>query len=191
MNPSIKKNLDSLLNPGETILWHSATKNFGILDGKEGRNVLLQWILSAVGVAVFLALVFAFGNPRPVVIGVLLLLLAILILAPVASYRVIRSQEYVITNQRVMIVKPNVGAYAINRGELDDCQLLRLSHPGEALVLGGSLRPEGDKQLRWRSLHPKLGRYAKSTEGLTYAEGLVFYNVSNGADAQKLLKKAA
>lgn len=190
MKPDIKRNLDTLLHPGETVVWHSATKPFGILDGREGNSVRLQWIISTVCVLAFLGLVVAYGNPRPIVIGILLLLLAILILAPVASYRLICSQEYVITNERAMIVKPGVGAYAINRAELDDCQLMKLSHPGEALAIGGSLRPEGNRQLRWRSLHPKLGRYAKSSDGLTYAEGIVFYNISDGSQAAQLLRNS-
>ena len=190
MKPDVKKNLDEILLPGEKVLWHSATRPFGILAGKEGGAVRMQWLLSTVGVLGFLALVFAYGNPRPIVVGLLLLLLAVLLLAPVVSYRGVRAQEYVITDRRVMIVKPRVGAYAIARDRLAGCELMKLSHDGEALALG-TLLDEGDKQLRWRSLHPKLGRYAKSDDGLTYAEGLVFYNVEDGGKAEALLKKSA
>lgn len=189
MNASVEKNLKFFLRPGERVLWRSQTQPFGILDGKEGRSVLLQWVLSAVGVFGFLALVLAYGNASPSVIALLLTLLVILIGAPVLSYRGICSQAYFITDQRVLLIRSDGGANAIERSAVDDCRLMPLEPKGEALVIGSTLFPEGGKQLRWRAMHPKLGRYAKSTDGLTVAEGLVFYNVADGGAAVELLKQ--
>ena len=189
MDPKIKKNLDFFLRPDERVLWHDKTRAFGITEGREGRRVLLQWVLSTAGILGFLALVFAYGNATAAVIGLLILLLANLIVAPILSYRGILTQEYLITDQRVLLIKPDGAANAIERGNVDDCRLMRIDFGGEALVIGGGLFSEGTGQLRWRSLHPKLGRYAKSADGLTVAEGLVFFNIAGGEEAVKLLKQ--
>ena len=191
MDKRIEKNLNDLLRPGERVLWHGKTKPFGILAGREGKLTRLQWILSTVCIAAIIGLVLAFGNATASVIGLLLLLLAILIAAPLLSHRSILTQEYFITNERVLLVKPNVGANAIERADVDDCRVMPVDPQGEALVIGSSLFPEGSKQLRWRSLHPKLGRYARSYDGLTVAEGLVFYNVDHADEALALLQKPA
>ena len=191
MNPNIRKNLEFFLRPDEKILWHGKTSRFGITDGREGKRVLLQWVLSSVGILGFLALVYAYGNFTVPVVGLLLLLLAILIGAPILSYRDLLTQEYFITDRRVLLIRSDGGANAIERGDVDDCRLLPIDHGGTALVIGSSLFPEGAKQLRWRALHPKLGRYAKSYEGLTVAEGLIFYHIDDAESAMKTLKEAA
>lgn len=191
MDPNIKKHLDYILRPDERVLWQSKTHSFGIIEGKEGKRVLLHWVLSAVCILGFLALVAAYGNATASVIGLLLLLLAILIVAPVMSYRSVMTQEYFITDQRVLLVRSDGGANAIERGDVDDCRLMPTGLRGEALVIGSSLFPEGDKQLRWRTLHPKLDHYAQSDGGLTVAEGLVFFNIMDGEEAEKLLKQSA
>ena len=189
MDPKIKKNLDFFLRPDEKVLWHGKTRSFGITEGKEGKRVLLQWVLSAVCIFGFLALVLAYGNATATVIGLLMLLLVILVVAPILSYRGVLTQEYFITDQRVLLIKPDGAANAIERGNVDDCRLVRTDFGGEALVIGSGLFPEGDKQLRWRALHPKLGRYAKSNDGLTIAEGLVFYHVTDGEQAAQMLRQ--
>ena len=189
MDSAIQKNLEYFLRPDEHILWRSKTRPFGITEGREGKAVLLQWILSTICILGFLGLVFAYGRASTAVIILLLLLLAILIGAPLLSFRSLSSQEYVITDQRVMTVKADGCANAIERENVDGCKLMPLDFKGMTLVVGSSLFPEGDKQLRWRALHPKLGRYAKSEDGLTIAEGLVFYNVTDADTALKLLRQ--
>ena len=191
MDPTIQKHLDFFLRPDEHVLWHGRPRAFGITDGKEGKAVLMQWILSAVFIFGFLGLVLAYGRATAPVIGLLLILLAILVCAPILSYRAVSAQEYVITDQRVMTIKRDGCANAIERENVDDCKLMPLDFKGMSLVVGSCLFPEGGKQLRWRALHPKLGRYAKSDDGLTVAEGLVFYNIPDADAALKLLRKAA
>lgn len=191
MKPEVKKNLDSILHPDEHVIWHSETKPFGILDGREGKKVLRQWVICTVVTAAFLVLVALYGNSTATVYGCIALVYLVVMLAPISTYRTLQAQEYVITNERAIIVQPRNGAFAIDRENITDCALYTLSHPGEALAIGATLRGEGDKQLRWRAMNAKLDRFAKSESGLTYADGLVFYNVENGREALELLKKTA
>lgn len=102
-----------------------------------------------------------------------------------------KPRAFGVTDQRVMTIKRDGCANAIERENVDDCKLMPLDFKGMSLVVGSCLFPEGGKQLRWRALHPKLGRYAKSDDGLTVAEGLVFYNIPDADAALKLLRKAA
>ena len=188
MDPKVQETLKETLEPGETVLWESKTLPFKILDGKEGRQVLLQWVLSTVGILIFLVLILTVGNKSAAAIALLLVLLATLLLSPMLSYRRTQRQAYYITDRRALLVKPDGTVNAIERTEIDDCRLMPLDHGGVSLVVGSTLFPEGDKQLRWRSLHPKLGHTAKSYEGLTMAEGMVFYNIERAEEAFRLLR---
>ena len=62
MKPSVQKNLDSILSPDERVIWQSETKPFGILDGKEGKKVLRQWVVSSIAAAVLAVLIALYGN---------------------------------------------------------------------------------------------------------------------------------
>lgn len=77
----------------------------------------------------------------------------------------------------------------MDRSEIDGRKLTPLQPHGVALVIGSVPYPEGDKRLRWRSLHPKPGRAAKSCEGLTVAEVSSFYNIERADEALKLLTR--
>lgn len=191
MKPSVQKNLDSILSPDERVIWQSETKPFGILDGKEGKKVLRQWVVSSIAAAVLAVLIALYGNATVTVYFLLVLIYVAVMVTPIRTYRTLQAQEYVITNKRAIIVMPRVGAYAIERANITDCALYPISHSGEAIAIGATLRAEGDKQLRWRAMNAKLDRFARSEDGLTYADGLVFYNVSNGSEAVNILKASA
>lgn len=77
----------------------------------------------------------------------------------------------------------------MDRSEIDGRKLTPLQPHGVALVIGSVPYPEGDKRLRWRSLHPKPGRAAKSCEGLTVAEVSSLYNIERADEALKLLTR--
>lgn len=191
MKPSVQENLESILYPDEHVIWQSETKPFGILDGKEGKKVLWHCIVSTVVAAVFAVLTALYGNATVTVCSFLALIYVVVMVTPIRTYRTLQAQEYVITDKRAITVMPRVGAYAIERANITDCALYPLSHSGEALAIGATLRSEGDKQLRWRARNAKLDRFAKSEDGLTYADGLVFYNVNNGSEALNILKASA
>ena len=187
MDEKIKKALETTLHPDEKIVWESGTMPFKILDGREGKQTLLQWVLSTVCILGLLGIIAAYGNFSATVVCLLVLLLAVLLVSPLLSYRNTQGQRYYITNERALLAKPDGTFYAIDRSDVDGCKLMKLQPHGVALVVGSTLYDEGDKQLRWRALHPKLGHTAKSFEGLTEAEGLVFYNIERADEAARLL----
>lgn len=187
MDEKIKKAMETALHPDEKVVWESGTMPFKILDGREGKQTLLQWVLSAVCILGLLGVIAAYGNFTATVVGLLIILLALLLVSPVLSYRATQGQRYYITNERALLAKPDGTVYAIDRDDVDGCKLMKLQPHGVALVVGSTLYDEGDRQLRWRAFHPKLGHTAKSYEGLTQAEGLVFYNIERADEAARLL----
>ena len=188
MDKKMKQTVQTLLADGETVLWQGKTEPFGIIAGHEGRAVLRQWVIASVCIFGFLPIVYRYGSFTPTVVGLLLTLWAILMAAPYLNYRRSLSRCYVITDRRSMVVNADGTAHAIPHRELDGWRAMDLDHGGKALVLGSEILGEGDRQLRWRALHPKLGHYAKSNNGLTEAVGLVFYNIGDIEGAERVLK---
>ena len=188
LDPKLEKTLSSFLYPDERVLWRGKTKPFGILEGKEGKHVLLQWILSVAGGALLLALAAANGTASAGLVVLTLLVVALLVAAPVFSFRALLAQGYFITDRRVLVLRPDGGGSMIAHENVDACRVLPLDHGGEAVVVGSELFDEGQSRLRWRALHPLEGHFAKSVEGLTECEGVVFYRVDGAADAAELLE---
>lgn len=115
MNEKIKQSLETALAGEEHVLWEGETQPFKLLDGKEGRRTLLQWIAG--------------------------------------------------TAAKLFPVKP-----------------------GAAIAIGAAVVEEGDRQLRWRSLHAleNPGQF----DGCN-ASGLVFYNAARAESAVKLILEKA
>lgn len=181
MTEKAKKALQEVLHPGETIRWEGGTQPFGILDGRDGKMALLQWILSPLCLG---ALIFALArreSPDGRLIAFVLLILAMLIVSPILSYRRALRLRYCITDERVFSVTAG--------GEVSDMPLALArsyrSYPvgsGVALALGEALEDEKDRQLRWRALHPK-----DLPEG-SGVGGMVLYNPEGLGEVERLLR---
>ena len=185
MNEKMKKALQGMLRPDETVLWESGTRPFRILDGREGRQTLLQWIFGTACVGALLAVYVAHGGKGLGFFAVLLVLLGIFVLAPLLQYRQTSGQRYFITNDRALVIQRGGSAYTMELADMDACRLYPLDFGGEAIALGSVLLEEQDRQLRWRASHPKENAEAQSTNE---ARGLVFYNVERAEAAMRLLR---
>ena len=184
MNEKITKALEKNLREGETVVWESGTLTFRLLDGKEGRKSLLQWVLSAVCYIAILIFYASYGAVTLKVATVLTALLAVMIAMPVLSYRQLLAQRYYLTNQRAILIKKDGVICTMERAKINAVRLYP-GKPGASLALGRSLLDEGGKQLRWRSTHAK--EHPNSVGGLN-ALGLVFYNVERAETAMRLLQ---
>ena len=187
MNEKIKKALESTLAAGEQVLWEGETQPFKLLDGKEGRRTLLQWIIGTVCCGGFAAFRFAQGELTLTTGIVLLVIYAALMLSPIVSYRQLFGQRYFLTDGRAILIKGDGMVYSMKLAG-DTAAKLFPVRPGAAVAIGQAVVEEGDKQLRWRSLHvlENPGQF----DGCN-ASGLVFYNVARAESAIKLLAEKA
>ena len=184
MNEKMKKALERTLRKSETVAWESPTLHFGILDGKEGRKTLMQWVLSTIFYAAILAVYAAHDSITPRFFILLSLVYGALIITPLLSYYTILGQRYYITSERIILIKRDGQVATMERDKIDAIRLFP-TKPGAALAFGKSVVDEGDSQLRWRSIHAKEN--PNSVGGLN-ANGLVFYNVERAEQAMKMLQ---
>lgn len=187
MNEKIKQALEGTLAAGEQVLWEGGTQPFKLLDGKEGLKTLLQWIIGTVCCVGFAAFRLAQGELTPAVCAVLLAIYAVLLLGPIVSYRQLLGQRYFLTNGRAILIKGDGAVYSMRLAKDTAAKLFPVK-PGAAVAIGPAVVEEGDKQLRWRSLHAleNPGQF----DGCN-ASGLVFYNVAHAESAIKLLSEQA
>lgn len=183
MNEKMKTALGKTLRPGESIEWESETQHFRIQDGKEGQKTVLQWIISSLCYVAILGIYIAHNALTPRFVILLSLIYFTLIVTPVLSYRQVLGQRYFLTNQRAILIRKDGIVCTMERDNINTVKLYPVK-PGAAIVLGKSIQNEGDKMLRWRSLHAKEN--PNNVGGLN-SLGLVFYNVRNAECAVKLL----
>lgn len=185
MNEKIKQALEGALAAGEEVLWESETQPFKLLDGNEGRKTLLQWVIGTACCVGFAAFRFTQGELTPVTCAVLLVIYAALMLSPLASHRQLLGQRYFLTNERAILIKRDGAVYSMRLAGDTAAKLFPVK-PGAAIAIGAAVIEEGDKQLRWRSLHAleNPGQF----DGCN-ASGLVFYNVARAESAVKLLSE--
>ena len=184
MNEKMKTALNETLYPDEKILWESTVQPFGLLQGGEGRRLLLSWIICFAVVGGLAAAYAARGGSGIGLYFVALAALAIVVATPVISYRQTLGQRYYITNQRALMLREDGSVFVMPRDELGEVRLYKEDCGGTALALGSMLLAEKDKQLRWRANHP--------LEDSTYAlRGLVFYRPERAEEALRLLSGEA
>lgn len=183
MNEKMKKTLNETLEPDEKILWESGVQRYGMLEGGEGRQLLLRWIICFVAIG---GLAAGYANRGGNGIGlylVALAALAIIVATPILSYRQTVGQHYCITDRRAVTIRPDGTVYSLDREDLGETRLYKVDCGGEALALGSLLLSEKDKQLRWRANHP--------LEDSGYVlRGLVFYRPEQAEKAMRLLSGA-
>ena len=77
--------------------------------------------------------------------------------------------------------------YSMELSQIDDFRLVKGKGSRDCLVLGSCIFEDVNRQLRWRSCHPKADMQGngKADE----AQGLVFFGVSNGESAAALLRR--
>ena len=184
MNDKMKQAFDETFRTGETILWEGETQPFRLLAGREGRGALLRWCVGALCVAAGSLVTVLYHTFSPGLFAAMALLYAVIAIAPVLTRAQLLGQRYYLTETRAVTIKTDGTVFTMSREKTDAVRLFPLEN-GAALALGSSLLEEGDRQLRWRALHPaeNPGKF-----GGFNALGLVFYNVENAERALRLLQ---
>ncbi|MBQ2607381.1 MAG: hypothetical protein II587_04630 [Oscillospiraceae bacterium] len=180
----IKKALKENLRESERVLWQGSTEPFRPLSGREARRTLISWALSILFLGVPLILLLLRGDQRYGLQIAIAVLMALPFILPFRNHRLLLAQRYYITSERALLIRSS--------GEVFSMELpvhTALYHPekqGATLALGESLLPEGDKQLRWRSLHPKEDTRSGEENAVN---GLVFYQPEKAEEAYRLLQE--
>jgi hypothetical protein len=182
MTDKMKTALREALLDGERILWESGVQRFGIFDGREGRGILIRWLICVTALTAMAAAYAVHSGKGIIFYLVIAFALAIIIASPILSYRQTAGQRYYITNRRALTLRPDGAVFAMQRANVGEARLYRLDCGGVALSLGSMLLAEKDRQLRWRANHPM--------EASDYAiTGMVFYRPENAEAALRLLEE--
>lgn len=182
MNEKINKALKETLLEGEQVLWEGGTQPFKMLDGREGRNILIQWILSTIICAALIYLRVSQEMATTRFFVIILIIYALFIVTPFVSYKQLLGLRYYLTDKRAILIKANAAVYTMMLDGVN-AKVFPVK-PGAAVSIGSEVVDEGEKQLRWRALHAleNPGKF----DGCN-ASGLVFYNVERAEAAMRLL----
>lgn len=183
MSERSEKRLKEALLEGEQVLWEEKTGPFSLLSGKEGRSILIRWIISTVAIAGFTILRASSSELTVKFLAIMIILLGALLIAPIVSYRQLLGQRYYLTDRRAIVIKGDGTTSAIGIEGGVDAKLFPLD-PGVAIAIGAPVIEEGGTRLRWRALHAKEP-VEKAEDGS--CEGLVFYNVARADEALRIL----
>lgn len=181
--------LEGYLRQGEQVRWQSGTVDFPLLERGESWRIIGRWIGTVLAAGVILALYTGQGREWSAkAVAAILLIAALLVLSPVIERRSLLGQRYWITDQRAILMTWDQTFYCMELPEIDDFRLLRDRTAGDCLVLGSCLFEDADKQLRWRSCHPKTD--SQNSGRRDEAQGLAFFSVEDGAAAAECLRQA-
>lgn len=180
--------LEGYLRQGEQVRWQSGTVEFPLLERGESWKIIGKWIGTVIAAAALLVLYTGQGREWSVkAVAVILLIAALLVLSPVIERRSLLGQRYWITDQRAILMTWDQTFYCMELSEIDDFRLLRDRTAGDCLVLGSCLFEDADRQLRWRSCHPKTD--SQNDGRRDAAQGLAFFSVRDGAAAAECLRQ--
>ena len=147
--------LEGNMLPGEQILWQSGTGRFKLLSGANGRSILIKW---AITVAVTLGIIGTYAAAatefRSNVVVILLIIMGLIILSPVMECSNLRGQQYILTNQRAVLIRGDRRIFSMPIQAIDDARIVQVSPNETCLLLGSKITGEPQKQLRFWAAHP-------------------------------------
>ena len=115
---------------------------------------------------------------------ILLIIMGLIILSPVMECSNLRGQQYILTNQRAVLIRGDRRIFSMPMQAIDDARIVQVSPDETCLLLGSKITGEPQKQLRFWAAHP-LG----AAEDGKDVEGLVFYAIQNADQALRLVSQ--
>lgn len=185
----MEKNVEKILNNGETVLWSGTSAPFSLLDSAagNGRKIITRWIVVVVLAAALLGLYLKNNHSASFTFEGAVLLIALLILVlPVLERRNVLASRYIITNQRAIVLLGSHSVFSMRLDCIDKFRTVRDEAPQPCLVIGSPVFCDIHRQLRWRSCHP-LERPSSSEDN--NAQGMVFYCIRDAEAAAALLNR--
>ena len=119
--------LEGNMLPGEQILWQSGTGRFKLLSGANGRSILIKW---AITVAVTLGIIGTYAAAatefRSNVVVILMIIMGLIILSPVMECSNLRGQQYILTNQRAVLIRGDRRIFSMPIQAIDDARIVQV-----------------------------------------------------------------
>lgn len=181
--------ITKLLNPGEQILWASASQPGKLMDEKnKHRN--MRWFV-IVG-AVFALLMFFYvcacvragTNVFSVVTLVFVLVAGIIFLDPVTTFRKLKKTEYAITTDRVIVCSSTASSFSLPRSKAAPVQVIDEEGGVSTLIIGTKKSVKPGKLRR----HGLTGLFVTENEkDVPYP---VFYRVPDAKEAVRILESS-
>ncbi|MDD3165745.1 MAG: hypothetical protein PHS97_07805 [Oscillospiraceae bacterium] len=181
----MNKHFDSLLQPGEKILWVGKPEKSKLLQGVGATGIVKRWIIcGSIALALTLLYVTLCYVKRDSTTFSWMVLVFTLVIPMLAAWspvtdlsRINMFLEYAITNERVL-VRTNDDAYLIMpRKQIDSVKVREVAEGTAMIYLGSPIFSLPDKILRYTAVHGMTEE--KDTKKIV--RGLVLYNLRDAA----------
>ncbi len=186
-NQSVEQALSAYLRQGEKILWQSETAAFPLLEQGERWKIIGKWIGTVIATAIILLLYTGGREWSGAAVAAILVIAALLLLSPVYERYSLLGQRYWITDQRAILITRDRSFYYMELSGIDSFRHLQRKPAHDCLILGECIFEDIDRQLRWRSCHPKVDIQNDSRRG--EALGMVFFSVEDGTCGADCLRQ--
>ena len=179
---------ENLLHDKEKILWEGRPERYGLFSKVTARELVVKSIIVLVAI---LSVAYLFVNRSEIKNPSFIWIPAAIGVIAVGSFLIKRPQamrqRYMMTDQRIFLMKPG-NAYYMELAKIDGYQFVTDKSDYPSLVFGKEIYRDIPSHLLWR-VCTEIPTKDISSE-LAETSALVFFNVKNGAELDRLLKDA-
>ncbi|MDR0577343.1 MAG: hypothetical protein LBI87_07370 [Candidatus Accumulibacter sp.] len=178
--------LREILEKGETIRWNSSTQAYGLFDEAHKKSTSMSM---AVGLAVGIFLTGGYLwlclsrniELKNVIIFLCLGISLLVIWSPISTRKHLSSMRYAITDKRVIALSTETDkAITMPLSALDAMRVVQAGPETCHILLGSSISGASGKKLTALAMH---GQDAEGEDKVKTSKGVVFYNISAGAES--------
>lgn len=184
----MEKELKEYLRDGETVRWSGRTAPFPLLGERAREQIIFKWVAAGACTCALLGVYCTKSDvPSGKFIALVVLLAAIVVVAPWLEQRSILGQKYFITSHRAILLTRDKSMYCMELGQIDGVKRVSLDAEADTLVLGSAIFEDIRRQLRWRACHPKTNLQDSESRAI----GLVFYGIRDADIVEEILQQSS
>lgn len=166
----LSESIKRALQENESVLWQGQAFAFPLLNAENKKRNYIQWgITAALVLAICLATLVLTAEPMWMIAAVVFVIGAFIILLPISERWCVLGADYVITNQRVMVLTGSRVNASLTNDEINQVELVKEIDGGVTLLINEAV-----------SLDAR-NRRKKGDDGLQDKEentvGLILYNL--------------
>lgn len=184
----MKYQKEKLLRGEEKILWEGTPERYALFSKVTAREVAVKLIIEVIAL---LCTGYMFVNRSNMKSPGMIWIPAAIALIAVVTFLNKRpkamKQRYMMTDQRIFLMNPGE-AYYMELGKIDAYQFVTDKSDFPSLVFGKEIFRDIPSHLLWRVCTEVPTKDIQSE--LAESKALVFFNVKNGAELDRLLQQA-